>query len=239
MIKAILHVNNLSVNVLYYEFEFKKITDEKWQPYPGARFEGLVVKVEGSENNMWWEHAIADHMPISKVTLELQPAVLGQQKTIYHHFYDCHITSYKSKFSSESKQPYYELFLITCQGFESTASVAVYQTKLRKTFDRNVTPVVRETAPTSTRNEKKITNYYLTNTDGEAIEGYKKGDIIVVNIETLNRIGDSVTIDLNNAQYDFEYNGSILPNDTLKNIVIGSDLEQIELKVVAQKQHTS
>ena len=74
MIKAILHVNNLSVNVLYYEFEFKKITDEKWQPYPGARFEGLVVKVEGSENNMWWEHAIADHMPISKATRSTRPA---------------------------------------------------------------------------------------------------------------------------------------------------------------------
>ena len=144
MIKAILHVDDLSVNVLSYEFGFKKITDEKYQPYPGAQFKGLVVKVEGTANNIWWEHAIADHMPIPKVTIELQPAVLGQQKTTYHHFYDCHITSYKSKFSSGTKQPYYEMFLITSQGFESTASVAVYQTKLRKTFDRNVTPLTRE-----------------------------------------------------------------------------------------------
>ena len=233
MIKAILHVNNLSVNVLYYEFEFKKITDEKWQPYPGARFEGLVVKVEGSENNMWWEHAIADHMPISKATLELQPAVLGQQKTIYHHFYDCHITSYKSKFSSESKQPYYELFLITCQGFESSASVAVYQTKLRKTFDRNVTPVVRETSEDEDSNSK-IIDSFITNPQGEKITSFNPGQTIYVHIRSKNKIGTEIELSFEDKTKDFKYQGKLLENDTL-HYTIQSDTDIVELEVVKQE----
>ncbi len=96
-------------------------------------------------------------------------------------------------------------------------------------------PAMLTTQPTVIDNGKKVTNYYLTNTDGEAIDDYKKGDIIVLNIETRNRIGDSLTIDLNDAEYDFEYNGDVLSNDTLRNIVISNDLEQIELKVVEQK----
>jgi hypothetical protein len=49
------------------------------------------------------------------------------------------------KITDEQWQPYYELFLMTCRGFESTASLAVYQIKLCKTFDRTIAPVVLET----------------------------------------------------------------------------------------------
>ena len=84
--------------------------------------------------------------------------------------------------------------------------------------------------------EKKFTRCYLTNTENKEIQDYSKGETIVVNLETSNRIGDVITINLDDAEYDFEYNGNLLPNDTLKNIVIGNDLEQIELKVIKQKK---
>ncbi len=237
MIKAILHVEDLSVNVLGYEFEFKKTTDAQWQPYPGTRFEGLIVKIEGSQNNMWWEHAIADHRPLSKMTLEVQPAVLGQHKTTYHHFYDCHISSFKSRFSSESTAPFYELFLITCQGFESSTSVAVYQTKMRKTFDRNVTPVVRETAPTKREtedNEPRLINQYITDQNDVELDNYNRGDKIFYVLESENMIGEIMDIELHNKEMDFLYRGERLKGDTIKNYIIRSDLEKIPLEVIPE-----
>ena len=229
MIKAILHVDDLSVNVLSYEFGFKKITDEKYQPYPGAQFKGLVVKVEGTANNIWWEHAIADHMPIPKVTLELQPAVLGQQKTTYHHFYDCHITSYKSKFSSGTKQPYYEMFLITSQGFESTASVAVYQTKLRKTFDRNVTPVVRET------DEGQFVNAFFEDVSGNALTKLNSGLTVHLIVETEAMQSKLVTIDLKGYGVDFEHQGKPLKNNVLENLKIVGNRQVVILQTLKKE----
>ena len=84
------------------------------------------------------------------------------------------------------------------------------------------------------RLEKKITDYYLTDADGSEIEGYDIGDLVILNITTKNRIGDIITINLNDKDYDFEYDGTVLVNDTLKNIKIESDLEQIQLKIVPQ-----
>lgn len=83
-------------------------------------------------------------------------------------------------------------------------------------------------------NEKEVTRYYITDTNGDALERYKVGDIIVLNIETLNRIGDEVTINLEDKTHDFKYNGQVLKNDTIKNYIISGDSEKIELEVIQQ-----
>jgi hypothetical protein len=82
---------------------------------------------------------------------------------------------------------------------------------------------------------KKFTNSYLTNTNNEKISNYKIGDTILLCLETENRIGDKVTINLNDPAYDFEHNGNPLKNDILKDHIIGNNLEKIKLKVIKQK----
>ena len=83
--------------------------------------------------------------------------------------------------------------------------------------------------------EKRLTSYYLTNISGERIQEYGEGDLIVLNIETLNRIGDSITVNLNDSEYNFKHGNVELYNDTIENYVISNDLEQIQLTVIEQK----
>ncbi len=82
--------------------------------------------------------------------------------------------------------------------------------------------------------EKKVTSYTITNTDGQELESYKIGDIIVLNIETSNRVGDAMTISLDDKSHDFKYNGQVLHNDTIKDYIISSDSEKIQLEVIQQ-----
>ena len=89
----------------------------------------------------------------------------------------------------------------------------------------------------TTRQEEEIEDKYelITDTNGEELETYNLGDTIILNIETLNRIGDTITISLEDKSHDFKYNGQILPNDTITDYTITNDLEQIELEVIAQQ----
>ncbi len=124
-----------------------------------------------------------------------------------------------------------ETLHISCAGLADSQFATEYSAYWRVTYPSNDVA-----ATTITDDEKKVTKYYLTNTDGDHIDNYKKDDIIIVNIETENRIGDNITFSLDDAEFDFEHSGSILPNNTFSTI-IGSDLEQVELKVITQKNN--
>ena len=93
-----------------------------------------------------------------------------------------------------------------------------------------------EVEETIITNEKEVTNYFITDVEGEELESYNVGDTIILNIETLNRIGDTITINLEDKTHDFKYNGQILPNDTIRDYSISNDSEKIELEVIAQQE---
>jgi len=83
--------------------------------------------------------------------------------------------------------------------------------------------------------EKKVSNYVITDTNGDELERYKVGDTIILNIETANMIGDTMTISLEDKTHDFKYNGQVLQNDMIKDYLISSDSEKIELEIIAQE----
>ncbi|WP_054851805.1 type VI secretion system tube protein TssD [Olleya sp. ITB9] len=93
-------------------------------------------------------------------------------------------------------------------------------------------PFVEIEPTTRQEEEKEVTRYFVTDVEGNELDEYKTGEKIILNIETKNRIGDSITISLNDKSHDFKYGGQILENDKLSNYVINNDLEQIELDVI-------
>lgn len=87
------------------------------------------------------------------------------------------------------------------------------------------------------KNEPKIIDCYYTDLEGKRIEETWVGDDIFLVVETENMIGETIDIDLADQYKDFEYNGEILENDTLKNIQITADIQKFKLKVTyPQKQ---
>lgn len=82
--------------------------------------------------------------------------------------------------------------------------------------------------------EKKLVDFYLTDASGKIIEEYEVGDKIYLNIETVNRIDDKITLSLEDKSHDFKHNGKVLENDMLKDYVIKSDSEKIELTVIEE-----
>ena len=81
-----------------------------------------------------------------------------------------------------------------------------------------------------------ITEAYFTDLQGNKIDlGEDEQEIYLV-IEGENLVGEQIDIDLADKKLYFEYNGSILENDLLKNYIFKNDnKEQIKLKVIDTK----
>jgi len=81
----------------------------------------------------------------------------------------------------------------------------------------------------------EFVDLYFTNTTGEIITEVMPGDAVLLNVETKNMIGEKATIDLNDEDVDFSYNGDRLNNDILSDYLIHQDIEKIPLEVIRQK----
>ena len=80
-------------------------------------------------------------------------------------------------------------------------------------------------------------NSYFTDLEGNKIEKGNEEQEVYYIIEGRNLQGINMNIDLHNEDLDFEYNGSILENDLLKNYTFKNDnKEQIKLKVINTKK---
>lgn len=137
MVKSILHAEGLSINVLRWQYATSKGCDSSGLPFfKGARLRDIFITIESTQDITWWELAISDHRCISRMIIELQPAILGQQKTQYIYLYDCHIVKHSTNFAAYTNKPMTETFEVTAQGMEMSHSVGVYSTPFRKTFDK-------------------------------------------------------------------------------------------------------
>jgi len=223
-----LFVDDIEFRVLDFFFGFFQNSDYTGRPVSKTNAHPFNFTIEASKDITFVEWAMHATMMKKRVKIVFSP-VNGMSKSTTIELLDVYCIFCNHHFTATGSNPFTVSFSL------SPATIIRNSEVLLKRHWAVTDPSNLNVQPTVIDNEKKITNYYLTNKEGERIEGYKKDDIIVLNIETRNRIGDRVTIDLNDAEYDFEYNGSILQNDTLRNIVIGNDLEQIELKVVEQK----
>lgn len=225
-----LYADDEKFNVLDFSFSFSQKRDINGRPSAKPLCNGVHIVIEAQKYNGFIESAMqANHK--MQLVLHFIPVQLGS-KTRKLHLIDAHCVRNKVHFNAKSAIPMTESLFFTCGGVKDSNSNNEFSASWRTTFPKT------EAATTMTyNNEKEFTNCYLTYPDGEPLEYYDKGDIIILNIETLNRIGDNVTVNLDDAEFDFEYNGSVLPNDVLSNIAINNDLEQVALKVVAQKEN--
>lgn len=75
---------------------------------------------------------------------------------------------------------------------------------------------------------------YITDRQGNSIDNYEVGDTIIVVFKTRHLIGKKISLNLNDKDADFKYNGNRLENDILSNYFVNNNTEQVELTVIEQ-----
>ncbi|WP_068475519.1 type VI secretion system tube protein TssD [Saccharicrinis aurantiacus] len=75
---------------------------------------------------------------------------------------------------------------------------------------------------------------YITDMQGKRIDDYQIGDTIIVVFKTRHLVGKKISLNLDDKDADFEYNGNRLENDILSNYLVNNNTEQVELTVIEQ-----
>lgn len=87
---------------------------------------------------------------------------------------------------------------------------------------------------TITSSGPEILECYFTDVDGSLIEQPQVGEEVLFVFRTKNMIGKTVDIDLEDNLSDFEYQGEMLADDTLRNYQVNSGTEKIPLRVMPE-----
>lgn len=150
-----------------------------------------------------------------------------------YEFNDAFLTYFSEEFNAESQDPMTTVITISpaIQNYAGEDLVKRWNVSW-------IEPEEEEPyQPANTAPEKKPTveDYFLTDSNGSRIEEAKVGDTIFLNVKTKDLIGETLTISLNDKNADFKYKGKVLPNDTISDYKINSDLVKIRLEVIEQQ----
>jgi len=151
----------------------------------------------------------------------------GLTRLCDYEFFDTHIVSYLRSFEGQFGN-------VTTDTYKfSPGILRIGDMVFEKSWKISDLSVV-DIPPPEPEEPKQLLlkDFYLTDKDNNRIEETTIGETVTLNIKTQDMIGEMMTIDLNNPTADFMYNGMVLENDTLKDIVVSKNLEKIRLKVV-------
>lgn len=228
-IQAKLLVDDRTYNVLECQFAFKKQYNHMGLPSSYTNFKSVKLVIEATRDNLFWEWAISP-TECKQAELHFTPRIEGT-KSRKLQLIDTYCVRNRMHFLSHGSIPMTETIELACGGFRDLATDIEFSTHWRKTF-----PVSSdaEVITQSSLHEPQLLDCYITDVNGTTLDSYKTGDTIILNVKTENYIGEDLTINLNDKTHDFEHNGNVLENDTLKDYIISSNLEQIPLKVIPQ-----
>ena len=229
--KAYLIIDDLKLVIKDYSMRISKDVDfNNKYPSKKGQHRGFQLTVEAPQNNFLWEEAIKSYSMTPLMQIRFEPAIIGSEKTRIINMYDCHIVYHSVHYNHKSNEPLTESILIRCGGVDdSWYPGTVYSEHWRVTYPN------KEETTVDNNDEPKLINKFITDLNNVTIDDYNTGDKILLNIETINTIGKTITFNLNDKTHDFKYNGVVLENDILKNYLINSNMEQVELEVIDQE----
>lgn len=224
-----LYVDDMEFNILQHHFGFLQNSDYTGRPISKPQSKTFDFIIEANKGNTFFEWATHPTMMKKECEIVFSP-IQGNGKSTKIKLLDVYCVYCKYHFTSTGSTPFTETFSL------SPATILLDGQVMMSKHWKVTDPKRLNAIPTTIENNKEITRYYLTDIDGNEIEEYQTGDVIYLNIETQNRIGDKTTVNLNDKEHDFKYNGTILKKDTIKDYVIKSDQESIKLEVIDQQE---
>ncbi|MDG1333811.1 MAG: type VI secretion system tube protein TssD [Crocinitomicaceae bacterium] len=117
-------------------------------------------------------------------------------------------------------------------------AIQEYGSKLIKDWNINYIPPndQKDTEEEQEKEDPQFLGYHFENQEGEKIEQNKIriDDVIYLVVETENADGEKITLNLDDDNLDYEYNGKVLENDTLKGVSVTGSVTKVKLTAVAQ-----
>ncbi len=236
MIKAKLIVLGVERELLWTDIVYNKEINYK-TGRPGELLEGGLI-------NLTFMSGYNDDALMRWITYneEEKLCTLAEGKVVFYEgdfdgviafqykFNDAALIYWKETFDSQNDEPMTVSLTISAaiQEFKGVTHVKHWQ-------ENWTVPSIQEPHVAEEDFSKQVIEYYITDVEGNRIKDYYSEETIFLTIKTKNRIGDRITLYLDDKSHDFKYKGNILENDILDGIVLESDVHKVELEIIEEQ----
>ncbi len=222
---AKLFLDNTERQILNADILVRQTTD--WLGRPDSMPQGglINVKIASTYETMFWEWMVSPTMMKEGYIRFYKHD--GMSKLFDLEFWDCYCVDYYEFFDDSSNEPL-ELNLTFSPGIIRIKNV-VFEKNWKQT---NINLVHNKAQSQDT--EESIDDFYVVDENNNRIETIDCVQNIELVIKTSDKVGKQITIDLNNAKYNFKYNGKLLKNDVFENYTIKKNIDRIPLEVVME-----
>lgn len=221
-----IHIEDKVFNVLKYQVNFHQPSNNIGRP-SGKVTGGLwQVTIEATRDSFFLEWAVSKNTIKNVAIVQSQTSMSSKSKTI--ELYDVHCLVTSDDFNSVDDGPMLTHITLS-PGILGVNGIVLHE-KYWKTSE--IGGEEEEVLLHDEDDNKRIMSFKITDSEGKQKKKFKIGEYIYLNVESINKIGDSIDIKLQEKTFDFEYNDKVLDNDFLKNYIIEDNNDIIKLKVV-------
>ncbi len=225
--KAKLYIEGEERNLLDAELVFSQVADYNGRPSQLPVGAPLNLAFESTRNDeLFYSYMFhPDRMFKGYIRFFKRD---GLQKYFDIEFANAHIIRLHERFSSTGETPMY-IGLTISYGISRIRDV-IHEKKWNPSnpFANN------STETTEQEEEGSIVDIYYENENGEKISKLRKNKTIFLTVQTNNMVGKTIDIDLNDSDFDFEYDGALLDNNQLPDQEVTS--ETIKLELITRKK---
>ncbi len=226
--KATLFIFEKEYPLIDIKYNLKKMVDNTGRPTTRTHGGSIQVQFAATRDDSGMYEAMLSPTQMVKGYIRTYRRD-GIQKDFDIEFANAFISYLKEHFNAASTEPI--IMEVTISPMIQRIKGTIFELPANPS-----NPFIEEAAPTVREDGKELTAYFITDELGNEIEEYEIDQTILLHIETKNRIGHIITINLDDNEHDFKYNGAVLKNDTIKDFTIGNNLEVIELEVIEQQE---
>lgn len=225
--QAKLFINDEERNVLDSTFLYRQLIDNNGRPKTSIQGGKISVLIESTKNDeLFYDWMFSTHTMYEGYVRFYKRD--GYSKLFDFEFANCHCVHLEEKFNAEGNSPL-KMELILSPGIQKVRG---------QIFEKNWNPSnpFDNATPITEREEKEpeIIGAIFKDSSGKEVQKVTEGNVNL-HIETKDMVGEMISIDLSDNNYDFLYNGELIENDILEDISVRSDKMSIELEVIKQK----
>lgn len=225
--KATLFIFEKEYRLLDLDYNLKQVTDDTGRPKSRVMGGKIHLSFESTGQDEGFYEAMFSSTMMVKGHIRVYKRD-GFQKSFDLKFANAFITGLTTSFNHVSTENLKMDAVISAQIMEIRGQLYESPTNPNNPFI--------EAAPVTVREEKEpeIVSATFKDSNGNEVQKVTKGTV-TLHVETKDMVGEMISIDLSDNNYDFLYNGELIENDLLEDISVRSDQMSIELEVIKQK----
>ncbi len=224
-----LYIDGLRIPIRNFYYHFTQYTDQRNKPVSRVLGGEFGFSYEPTNENLSLTEWMVDPFETKKGHIEImsfqEQKIAG--KLEFELAYAVDLTYH---FNARRHDFPFEAHLVVRAGALRLNREVVYlQNWLRKDPFEVEQETVFTTSDDSDDFEGAIVGTHLEDRQGNKVTKPKRNQKLFLVVKTQNMTGKSINIDLSDSAIDFEYQGSILPNDQLNNLNVTRNLMKIDL----------